>query len=360
MHIALVIYGSLDQTSGGYLYDRKLVEYLQKRGDTVTILSLPRRSYGASLLQNWKASAFDYSQFDLVIQDELLHPSLFWANPLYQAGPPMLALVHHLRISESHPAFLMPLYRWIERSFLSSVDGFIFNSSATLLSVQRVFPNNRPYVIARPAGNFPKLNRAGTTQGQGGLDILFVGNIIERKGLHTLIQALMALEQTGHSPVRTLMVVGDSSVDPTYARRVERLAKQLPPGRVQCMGKVDDERLLSLYQSSQILAVPSQHEGFGIVYLEAMGLGLVPLASRDGGAVELIDDGVNGFLVSPGDYGGIAEIIARLGTDPVLLQRMAQAAVEKALSFPDWDESMEGIYRFIHDLVGDSGGGKPR
>ena len=55
-----MIYGSLDQTSGGYLYDRKLVEYLQKR------------SYGASLLQNWKTRALDYGQFDLVIQAELL------------------------------------------------------------------------------------------------------------------------------------------------------------------------------------------------------------------------------------------------------------------------------------------------
>ena len=46
MHIALVIYGSLNEVSGGFLYDRKLVEHLQQRGHEVTVISLPWRSYG--------------------------------------------------------------------------------------------------------------------------------------------------------------------------------------------------------------------------------------------------------------------------------------------------------------------------
>jgi hypothetical protein len=52
MHIALVIYGSLDEVSGGFLYDRKLVEHLQQRGHEVTVIPLPWRPYGWSLVDN--------------------------------------------------------------------------------------------------------------------------------------------------------------------------------------------------------------------------------------------------------------------------------------------------------------------
>jgi hypothetical protein len=52
MHIALVIYGSLDEVSGGFLYDRKLVEHLQQRGHEVTVIPLPWRSYEWSLVDN--------------------------------------------------------------------------------------------------------------------------------------------------------------------------------------------------------------------------------------------------------------------------------------------------------------------
>ena len=54
MKIGFVIYGSLNTVSGGYLYDRKLVEYLHAQGDTVEIISLPWRNYGAHLMDNFR------------------------------------------------------------------------------------------------------------------------------------------------------------------------------------------------------------------------------------------------------------------------------------------------------------------
>ncbi len=52
MHLGLVVYGSLETVSGGYLYDRKLVQHLQSRGDEVEVISVPWRPYGRGLLDN--------------------------------------------------------------------------------------------------------------------------------------------------------------------------------------------------------------------------------------------------------------------------------------------------------------------
>ncbi|MEJ5226295.1 MAG: hypothetical protein WHV44_17665, partial [Anaerolineales bacterium] len=100
MRLALIIYGSLNTLSGGYFYDRKLVESLRAAGDTVEIISLPWRNYAAHLTDNL---TFRLPRgFDLIIQDELNHPSLIAANRRPHPCP-VISLVHHLRCSEQRP-----------------------------------------------------------------------------------------------------------------------------------------------------------------------------------------------------------------------------------------------------------------
>jgi hypothetical protein len=69
MKLGLLIYGSLETLSGGYLYDRKLVEHLRTQGDTVEIISLPWRNYAAHLTDNFRFRLPPH--LDLLIQDEL-------------------------------------------------------------------------------------------------------------------------------------------------------------------------------------------------------------------------------------------------------------------------------------------------
>jgi len=189
--------------------------------------------------------------------------------------------------------------------------------------------------------------------------LLFVGNVIPRKGLHTVLQALINLEAAGRgvagrNPVEKLFVAGNLTADPAYVKRCRALADRLPPGMVQFLGAVPDAVLLQLFEQSQILAVPSRHEGFGIVYLEAMGQGLVPIASADGGASILVDEGMNGFLVAPEHPEQISRILLELGADRPRLEHLRRAALEKAAGFPNWEVSMETAYHFIHDMARNS------
>ena len=147
MNIGLIIYGSIDTLSGGYLYDRKLVEYLRSKGDTVKIISLPWRNYAAHLVDNLH---FRFpSDLDILIQDELNHPSLFIANRRRHPYP-IVSLVHHLRSSEYRPGWQNVLYRWVERNYLRSVDGLIFNSKTTKKVVQQLLDPGKPSVLAYP------------------------------------------------------------------------------------------------------------------------------------------------------------------------------------------------------------------
>jgi len=358
MRIALVVYGSIDQVSGGYFYDRKLIEALRLGGDEIDVLSLPPCGYAGALLQNLLAPRTSYAGYDLVIQDELVHPSRFIANLLYllgrkrRGGPLLVCLVHHLRSSEDHPRFLMPVYRLVEAVFLSSADAFIFNSGATERAVRALSPRRRPGLVAPPTGKFPpsRGNPARAARAADGpMPILFVGNLIERKGLHVLLDALSVLEAESDSPPWRLVVVGRRGFDRSYDRRIDSAAGRFPPGRVVFEGPVSDERLAELYRSSRILAVPSSHEGFGIVYLEAMGFGVVPIASSSGGAGDLVEHGENGFLVAPGDAEALAALLGGLMRDRALLEKFSAAALKRAESFPGWDATMDRVRSFLSE-----------
>src|SRR5512138_180908 len=216
MKLGLVIYGSLDTLSGGYLYDRKLVEYLRSQGDSVEIISLPWRNYAAHLTDNLRFRL--PLDIDILIQDELDHPSLIFANRGKHPYP-IISLVHHLRCSEWRPKWQNAFYRLIERKYLQSVDGFIFNSRTTEQAVNRVVQNRKPGIVAypptdqfgEPISEQEIVSRAQTRP----LRILFLGNVIQRKGLHTLLRAI-----SDQRLAFRIDVVGSLKSEPVYAKEI--------------------------------------------------------------------------------------------------------------------------------------------
>jgi glycosyltransferase involved in cell wall biosynthesis len=82
------------------------------------------------------------------------------------------------------------------------------------------------------------------------------------------------------------------------------------------------ERIIRL---AHVLLMPSELEGFGLVALEAMACGVVPVATRAGGVPELITEGEDGFLETPGDVAAQAARVIALLTDDDLQYRMAKA-----------------------------------
>lgn len=358
MHIGLVIYGSLDTLSGGYLYDRKLVSFLQQAGHEVEIVSLPWRSYLRHLTDNLSQTVWQRlteTRFDLLLQDELNHPSLAWLNQRLQrhGAYPIISIVHHLRSSEAHARALLPLYRTVEKQYLQTVDGFIFNSETTRETVQALVPAHKPSIIAYPAADHRQPPSSETiakklaqrAMAQGPLQILFVGNVIARKGLHHLLTALVNVPR----PLWHLHVVGSLMTDVIYVGRIHHLIDDLNlTDAVTLHGALDDERLHHLYRQSDLFAAPG-YEGFGIVYLEAMSFGLPVLASTAGAAHEIVSHAQTGFLTSPTDIATLTAQLTHCCQDRQLVTTMGAAARQRYEAHPTWQQTFHPLLPWLED-----------
>lgn len=356
MRIGLVIYGSLDTVSGGYLYDRKLVEYLRAQGDEVEVISLPWRNYASHLTDNLHFRL--PPDLDLLIEDELNHPSLIAANRRPHPYP-IISLVHHLRCSELRPKWQNDLYRIVEKKYLQSVDGFIFNSQTTKGTVNSLTGNSKPSIVAYPPTDRfgeamdentitergkPALNEA---EGKKELRILFLGNVIERKGLHTLLDAL----RLSTFDLR-LEVIGSLTAEPAYAKRMQAYAAVNGLSSVvHFHGTLDREPLIEKLRSAHLLVVPSSYEGYGIVYLEGMCFGLPAIGTRAGAAGEIIEHGKTGYLIEPNDSQTLANLLAQLASDRSLLTHLSLNARRRYLQQPSWEQTAANIRSFLLKIV---------
>ena len=358
MRVGLVIYGSLEFPSGGFLYDRMLVDSLRRAGDTVDLISLPWEGYGKCLAHGFdrrlRARVLDW-RGDILVQDELVHPSLFFLNRALRRthSIPVVSIVHHLRASESAAGPRRVLARAVERAYLRTADGFVFNSAATRRAVQDLSGKWKPGVVVQPAGDrlgcrVSEDEAASRAASPGPLQVLFVGNLIPRKGLLTLLTALAAM-----APERwRLSVIGSRAADPGHARKVDAFVEERGlRDNVHVADHIDDRSLAGELRAHHVLAVPSRYEGFGIVYLEAMGNGVVPIGTRAGGASEIIEHGANGFLVPPGDHRALAGILDRLAADRAYLSDLARAARTRFSAFPGWEQQMGRIVEFLHAMI---------
>jgi glycosyltransferase involved in cell wall biosynthesis len=182
----------------------------------------------------------------------------------------------------------------------------------------------------------------------GPLQVIFVGNLIPRKELHTLLAALAQLPR-GYW---RLTVAGSLEMDPGYVQAIRRqIAEAGLDFQVTLLGVLTARELGARCAASHVLAVPSSYEGFGIVYLEGMHFGLPAIASTAGAAQEIITHGENGFLVDPGDAAALAQCLKALQTDRPRLMAMSLAAQRRAAAHPTWDESAARVRAFLQGLL---------
>ncbi|MQC27443.1 MAG: glycosyltransferase family 1 protein [Chloroflexi bacterium] len=358
MRMGLVVYGSLDTPSGGFLYDRKLVGRLQARGYQVEVISLPWRSYARNLMDNWSGRLFERLRdfgVDLLIQDELNHPSLFALNARlrHEGRTPIVSVVHHLRSSERHPAALKAFYAAVERRYLASVDAFIFNSQTTKGVVEEMLGASKPNVVAQPGAD--RLGRGITpaqirkrVQRGGPLRMVFVGSVIRRKGLEVVVEAMGKLPKGSVE----LDVAGSLDAEPETVRKVRAaIRREGLDDQVRLLGHQEDAALAKLMKASDVLVVPSEYEGYGIVYAEGMRFGLPALGGKSGAAGEVIRDGVDGFLIEAGDAPALTAHLKALVEDRELLEQMSLAAQKAGKRHAGWETSMDVAADFLEGIA---------
>jgi glycosyltransferase involved in cell wall biosynthesis len=120
--------------------------------------------------------------------------------------------------------------------------------------------------------------------------------------------------------------------------------------QVRLKGALNGKDLKHILATGQLFAMPFAHEGFGIACLEALAFGLPVLASTAGAANEFIRDGVNGYLIPPGESRMCARIISDLHRDRKHLLRLSEGALKTALDRPGWSDTLDAIHYFLTHL----------
>lgn len=154
----------------------------------------------------------------------------------------------------------------------------------------------------------PGARAAGDT-----VNLLFVGGDLGRKGGDQLLDVFAGL--------------------PDGARLTLVTKTLVPPSeRVRVVGDLqpNDARLIDLYRSADVFVLPTKAEAFGIAAVEASASGLPVVATRVGGLVDIVDEGVSGYLLEPGDGRALAAVLERLVVDAELRQQMGAAARARA------------------------------
>ena len=139
------------------------------------------------------------------------------------------------------------------------------------------------------------------------------------------------------------MIVGQGS----QLDVVEQLRRDYP-GRVEHHPWLDPADVARIIDQATVLVLPSWPEGLGRVVIEAFARGRAVVATDGGGIPDLVDDGVEGFLVPPFDTDTLAQRLEQVLADPELAARLGAAAAER---FKDWDAGPDELAEHFRDLV---------
>ncbi|WP_405406026.1 glycosyltransferase family 4 protein [Paracoccus sp. Ld10] len=325
--------GDINTLTGGYIYDRRMVEGLREQGRTVNVVALPD-SFPTPSAADMR-QALDTLQAlppdQAVIIDGLAFGAL---DPQGVAAirAPIVAMIHHPLAQESAlPADLADHLWRTERANLAHARHVLVPSPHTrdMLIKRYDVPADR-ITVARPGTDRPR-------NGAAPLDpplILSVGILHPRKGHDVLIAALATLTDLDWRAV----IVGNPW-DATHVAALEAMvAASGLYTRLTLAGRVDADRLAELYTQASIFALATRYEGYGIVFDEALSHGL-PIVSTHAGAVPDTVPADAGLLVAPDDAPALAQALRHMLTDRVDRSARAAAAARAGAALPGWADT---------------------
>lgn len=225
-----------------------------------------------------------------------------------------IPLVFHVHLPNRNP-----LCASIENLGLVAADLVTVNSEAVAVEIRdrklpirelTVVHNGVDTDLFRPAESWPA---------DGGY-VLFVGRLVEQKGVEYLLRAFPYVRDK--FPDVRLKIVGDGE----FRDWLEQLSKNLMvSSHVEFLGWLEQEDIASLYQAARVVVVPSVYEPFGMVALEAFSCKRPVVASRVGGLREIVIHDSAGFIAEPKDHLDLAQWLMTLLSDSELRQRMGEA-----------------------------------
>lgn len=348
-----VVPGPLEQRTGGYLYDARMVAGLRARGWSVPVHNLDgafpagdetaRTALGDTL--------FGLDDGSRVIIDGLAMGGLPDPIHAHAARLRIVSLVHHpladeTGISEEERG----RYAASERRALAPCRGVIVTSEYTALRLED-FGVGRERVRAVPPGTEPAATAVGPAEGEAPV-LLCVATVTPRKGHDVLVTALERVRDLDWRCV----CAGSLDRDPMFAAGVRaRVSEAGLENRIEFVGEHAATELERFYREASVFVLASHYEGYGMALAEALARGL-PVVSTTGGAIPHTVPADAGLLVPTGDADAFAEALRAVLDDRSngqgsVRSRLGAAARRHADELPDWDESADAFAAAVLTLT---------
>jgi len=324
--LVFVVPGRLDQLTGGYLYDRKIIDGLRALGRLMRVVELTSH--------NRETALAELSDGATTVIDGLALPDLEQAVMAHCRRLRLVGLIHHPLADETglSPIAAERLLR-LEAATLHRFCGVICPSAETAMTVGSYgVPSDRILVIppgtAKPER--PLRRRRGPVR-----SLLCVASLIPRKGHRVLVAALSRIRDLEWQ----LLCIGSLHRDMRTAGTIRQMISQARLGRrVLLAGEQPPQIVMRAYHAADVFVLPSFHEGYGMAFAEAMAHAL-PIIATDAGAIpETVPRGA-GLLVPPGNVMALAWALRRVITEPAAAYALAAGSRAAGARLPDWRQA---------------------
>lgn len=240
-----------------------------------------------------------------------------------------------------------------EKTALKRASAFIAPTTFAGQETQKIFGLNKNKIKTIHYGLQLERFVNETPQDFEANTLLYIGTMIRKKGVLELAQIFNKVVEA-HPKAKLVLIGGDApdiktGSDSTY-KLMKKLFSDKAKPNVNYLGKIPYSEVKSHIKKAQVCVFPSFAETLGMVTIEAMALQKPVVNTNMGWAQELIDDGVNGYLVHPADIEGYAKRISLLINDVKLCARIGKAArkkVETAFNIEKQADKNIGYYQEI-------------
>lgn len=300
----------------------------------------------------------EFGAFDMIHDNQTLGYGV-WL--LKARGKPVVANIHHplaidrknaLDQAKSVGAKMSRIfwYPWVMQRWVAPrLDKIITGSDASAASVVEAFGFPPEHIRAIHDGVETEVFRPLEGMARKTNSVLFVGNSEDRnKGILYLLRALRRLR--GDLPFHLTVVHRPGS------RGAPRLVQELGlHGRVTFLEQLTDDELVFQYNRHQLLVSPSLYEGFGLPAAEALACGTPVVATTAGALSEIVEDGVSGLTVPPGQVEPLAQAIKALLEDPARCRVMGEAGARRIRERFNWHRTAEETFALYQEVLSGSG-----